>query len=158
MPWKEWTVKLSASAQEVFEYITEPKYIKHWMPFISDSWADNTKSDSGPGVIRTIQSWDGGLTLEEVKFQTFPLYCYSCMKDTLGHFNHLGALVCVEGGDEQGRFLVSKFTNTPVTTLVWRTYAVMTSNSLMRWTGSTTFYYVIENSLNSLAKKWPCPQ
>lgn len=61
---KEWVITLGASPQEVFDYVTDPANIKDWMPFVYDSWADHTKSEEGPGVIRTIQAWDSSLTLE----------------------------------------------------------------------------------------------
>lgn len=87
----------------MFQFVADPANLKDWMPFISDSWADQTKSEKGPGVIRTIQAWDGSTTLEEVKYEQFPMLCYSCLKETLGHSNHLGVLVCLPVDEDQSK-------------------------------------------------------
>eukprot|EP01126_Amoeba_proteus_P064397 TRINITY_DN9015_c0_g1_i1.p1 TRINITY_DN9015_c0_g1~~TRINITY_DN9015_c0_g1_i1.p1 ORF type:complete len:121 (+),score=15.77 TRINITY_DN9015_c0_g1_i1:234-596(+) len=114
------------------------------MPLISESWPDDTNAEvtGGKGCVRMIRSYVGSITKELVRYKKFPLLCYSCVDEVLGHSDHLGVIICLPQGNKD-------------TKIVWRTYAHQTSNVIEKFLGGNVFRYVVEESLAKLAKKWP---
>jgi len=142
----EETRRLSATQQELFDYITDFARLSEWVVGAKTSRVDDTNSEAPGqvGSVRVIQSMGGKPVRETVKAYEEPHMLAYAANDAAFFglcTDHLGVMTC-EPHPNGG------------TVLCWLAYGRLASHPLKAWAGRKLFQVVLGRGMKKLERKF----